>query len=208
MSLGEKLYNLRKSKGLSQEEVADRLNVTRQTVSKWETGDSKPDFDKIIPICKLYNISTESLLSEGDISIQHPKEKQSKKRAISITVSIFLYFLSVITIILFEELGYNEIIGVCGFLMLCGTATCILVYQGIAFKKDEVISKNNLEESISSKDKQVKSICELVELITLIIYLVISFLTMAWHITWIIWLIDAAIESVIKLIYGMRDNND
>ena len=92
--------------------------------------------------------------------------------------------------------------------MLCGIATCILVYQGIAFKKDEVISKSNLEESISSKDKQVKSICELVELITLIIYLVISFLTMAWHITWIIWLIDAAIESVIKLIYGMRDNND
>ena len=57
MSLGEKLLSLRKKKGLSQEEVADLLHVTRQTVSKWETDQSTPDFDKVVPICKLYDIS-------------------------------------------------------------------------------------------------------------------------------------------------------
>ena len=50
MDLGENLYNLRKKKNLSQEEVAEKLNVTRQTISKWETGESKPDFDKIVQI--------------------------------------------------------------------------------------------------------------------------------------------------------------
>ena len=59
MDLGERLYELRKQKGLSQEEVADRLGVTRQTVSKWETGQSTPDFDKVLPLCELYEISTE-----------------------------------------------------------------------------------------------------------------------------------------------------
>ena len=58
MTLGERLTELRKKKNLSQEEVAEKLNVTRQTVSKWELDQSTPDFDKIVPICKLYNISS------------------------------------------------------------------------------------------------------------------------------------------------------
>ena len=62
MNLGEKLFELRKEKNLSQEVVAEKLNVTRQTVSKWETNQSTPDFDKILPICELYGISTEELL--------------------------------------------------------------------------------------------------------------------------------------------------
>ena len=49
MNIGEKIFELRKSRNLSQEEVAEKLNVTRQTVSKWETNKSTPDFDKIVP---------------------------------------------------------------------------------------------------------------------------------------------------------------
>ena len=48
MSLGERLSNLRKTKKLSQEEVAERLNVSRQTISKWETDQSTPDFDSFM----------------------------------------------------------------------------------------------------------------------------------------------------------------
>ena len=63
MSLGHRLIELRKEKKLSQEEVAGKLNVTRQTVSKWETDQSTPDFDKILPLCELYGISTEELIT-------------------------------------------------------------------------------------------------------------------------------------------------
>lgn len=63
MTLGNRLYEMRKAKGLSQENVADILGVTRQTVSKWETDQTTPDFDKILPICQLYNITTERLLT-------------------------------------------------------------------------------------------------------------------------------------------------
>ena len=69
MSLGEKLLSLRKKKGLSQEEVADMLHVSRQTVSKWETDQSMPDFDKVVPICNLYEISTDELFKEGEKSV-------------------------------------------------------------------------------------------------------------------------------------------
>ena len=71
MSLGEKLLKLRKKKGLSQEEVADILHVTRQTVSKWETDQSMPDFDKVVPICNLYEISTEELFHD---EVSTPRE--------------------------------------------------------------------------------------------------------------------------------------
>ena len=63
MNLGEKLLNLRKTKNLTQDDVAEKLNVTRQTVSKWETNQSTPDFDKILPLCELYGISPTELLA-------------------------------------------------------------------------------------------------------------------------------------------------
>ena len=63
MDLGERLFELRKAKNLSQENVAEQLNVTRQTISKWETNQSTPDFDKIVPLCELYDISPNELLT-------------------------------------------------------------------------------------------------------------------------------------------------
>lgn len=63
MTLGNRLYEMRKEKGLSQEKTAEVLGVTRQTISKWETDQTTPDFDKILPLCELYGISTEELLT-------------------------------------------------------------------------------------------------------------------------------------------------
>lgn len=63
MTLGNRLYEMRKEKGLSQKKTAEMLGVTRQTISKWETDQSTPDFDKILPLCTLYGISTEELLT-------------------------------------------------------------------------------------------------------------------------------------------------
>ena len=62
MEFNNKLYELRKQKGLSQEELANRLNVSRQTVSKWEVGDSTPDMEKLVAICDLFGISLDELV--------------------------------------------------------------------------------------------------------------------------------------------------
>ena len=87
MNIGEKLFELRKNKNLSQEEVAEKLNVTRQTVSKWETNQSTPDFDKIVPLCELFEISTDELLrgkksesqvEENDTNILEKQENNTE----------------------------------------------------------------------------------------------------------------------------------
>ena len=64
MEFHNKLYNLRKQKGLSQEELANRLNVSRQTVSKWEVGDSTPDMEKLIAISEMFGISLDELVMD------------------------------------------------------------------------------------------------------------------------------------------------
>ena len=62
MEFNNKLYELRKQKGLSQEELAGRLNVSRQTVSKWEVGESTPDMEKLVAISELFGISLDELV--------------------------------------------------------------------------------------------------------------------------------------------------
>lgn len=64
MRLNEKIYQHRKNLGLSQEELATKLGVTRQAVSKWELGDSQPDLDMIVKLAQLFNVSTDYLLRD------------------------------------------------------------------------------------------------------------------------------------------------
>ena len=64
MILAEKVMTLRKKKGWSQEELAEKLNISRQSVSKWESGASIPDIDKIILISGLFGVSTDYLLKD------------------------------------------------------------------------------------------------------------------------------------------------
>ena len=212
MSLGERLYELRKKKGLSQEEVADKLNVTRQSVSKWETDESKPDFDKIVPICELYEISTNELLNgtqeekeEKEVKIINNDNK--KKRAIFISIAIFLYFTALIWMVVAEtSTSLNDGIIVGGFFLLCALATCLLVYQGIVLSTTITAKKKQKTKNEQARD----GVIELTAIIFTIIYLVVSFLTGAWYITWIIWLVFAAVEAIIKIIFNSKgeDNNE
>lgn len=62
MEFSKKLYELRKQKGISQEELADRLDVSRQTLSKWELGTSTPDTEKLVMISDYFEISLDELV--------------------------------------------------------------------------------------------------------------------------------------------------
>ena len=64
MTLGEKITRLRTSRGMTQEEMAERLSVSRQSVSKWEMDQSLPQIDKILVLCELFGVSSDELLKE------------------------------------------------------------------------------------------------------------------------------------------------
>ncbi len=74
MTLGDKIYNLRQEKGLSQNELADLLDVSRQSVSKWEIGASVPDIDKLIKLSEIFSVSIDSLVKDSEeISSSSPE---------------------------------------------------------------------------------------------------------------------------------------
>lgn len=73
MNFNEKLINLRKSKGLSQEELGAELQVSRQTISKWESCQSYPDFQRLVLISDYFGITLDELVK--DIDVQEVREK-------------------------------------------------------------------------------------------------------------------------------------
>ncbi len=89
MSISEKITNLRKEKGLSQEAFAEALGVSRQSVSKWESGSALPDTDKIIAMSELFGVSTDYLLKNDSVNTEpltysppiYPEENYPEKEA-------------------------------------------------------------------------------------------------------------------------------
>lgn len=77
MTLSEKLQALRKSAGLSQEQLAEQLNVTRQAVSKWETGEGKPDIDNLLPLARLLGTTVDYLLDD-EANQPRPEEPRTE----------------------------------------------------------------------------------------------------------------------------------
>ena len=76
MKLNEKILYCRKKKGLSQEGLAEELGVSRQAVSKWETGDAVPEIGKLVSLAKTFEVTTDWLLSE-----EEPEDKQSESES-------------------------------------------------------------------------------------------------------------------------------
>lgn len=77
MTLGEKIQKLRKQRGLSQEALAEKVTVTRQTISKWELGQSLPDLDFISQLSDIFNVSSDYLIKD---EMTEPDELPYKKR--------------------------------------------------------------------------------------------------------------------------------
>ena len=66
MTLAEKILSLRTQRGMSQDDLAEKLEVSRQSVSKWETAQSTPDLDKIIKLADLFGVSVDQLVRDGE----------------------------------------------------------------------------------------------------------------------------------------------
>lgn len=85
MTLGNSLYKARKRTGLSQEEVAEKLGVSRQTISKWETNETLPDIRQSKQMAQLYHLSLDELIDfdvdvkEIEEMIEHASEEKQKK---------------------------------------------------------------------------------------------------------------------------------
>ena len=111
MNLSKTLYELRKRKGMSQEELAGLLGVSRQTVSNWELGETTPNAAQLLQLSKIFNIKVDGLLSEKEIKIE--------RRKIQIAFSVAFALISCVIAFGLNRFRYIEILFIT---ILCATA--------------------------------------------------------------------------------------
>lgn len=171
MIFADKLINLRKKAGMSQEELADKLGVSRQSVSKWESAQSIPDISKIIELSQIFGVSTDYLLKDDmDIEDNSPIKEHNDKKMISlsevneylainnktryyIAIGVVLCILSPITLLLLVMLSeFNFIdatlasaIGVITLLAIVAIAVILFVISGFKLNKYEFITNKYFE---------------------------------------------------------------
>ncbi len=198
MTIGERLLKLRRDKNISQEELANELDVSRQTISKWETDQSLPDSDKIVPLCNYFGITSDELLTGNKNIVEKNSEDYKKKFARNIAIAVMIYIMSLVSIIVCSELIDNAVIGVALFFTLIALGTGLIIYSAIVYgeKKEKVETKQDKHNKRLSK--QIEGV---VGILGVTVYLIVSFMTGAWHITWIIFLIIGIINQIIRVLF-------
>ena len=124
MTFGEKLQKLRKAQGLSQEELAGRLSVTRQTISKWELDQSTPELALLAQISDIFGITTDYLIKDAPAEAASAQTPAAKKPADRLALFIILLCIGGLTAaviwILSLSAGQCEVISASGNVMFRG----------------------------------------------------------------------------------------
>lgn len=99
MKFNEKLIQLRKEKGLSQEALGEKLNVARQTVSKWELGETTPEMDKLVKMSELFEISLDNLIKDNTETTPTNLQNNTNTQKLAGIVILILKIIGVLIVI-------------------------------------------------------------------------------------------------------------
>ena len=173
MILADKIIDLRKKQGWSQEELAEMVNVSRQSVSKWEGAQSIPEMDKIIKLSEIFSVSTDYLLKE-DIELEKPTVSSTdsivrtvsleqankyiditKQNSKSISLGVFLCIIAPIGVLIAEPLAelmnisdkidQVQTIGLISVLVIVAVAVGLFILSGGRSSEFEFIQKEDFE---------------------------------------------------------------
>ncbi len=128
MTIGERIYELRTRHNLSQGDLANELNVSRQSISKWENGNSTPDLEKIIRLAEIFNVSLDELIRNEEREtevVKTPKETpviRTNEREKKIGKGLIIAGVVAIFVFIFLNLG------ILGFLVAVPLFACSIVF--------------------------------------------------------------------------------
>ena len=167
MGFSERVTTLRKQAGWSQEELAQRLDVSRQAVSKWESGQAMPDLDRLVRMSELFGVSTDSLLrdnSEPDRSVQEAARAVTMEEAQAflslketmadrIAWAVFACVLAPIPLLMLSALAEAGLlsenvagaVGIAVLLVLAAGAVAVFLSCGIASERYEYLEKEPIQ---------------------------------------------------------------
>lgn len=104
MNIGERIYELRRKNSMSQEDLAEKMNVSRQSISKWESSQSVPEVERIVQLSNIFNVSTDWILKVENSKKQKSQSNKNNLKSVQ-TVSTALNYIGFVigAFILFEK---------------------------------------------------------------------------------------------------------
>ena len=182
IEIADRLVKLRKKYGYSQEELADKLGLSRQAVSKWERAEASPDTDNLICLAKLYGVSLDELLATDEdvdtiVKEQVKEEKKNDKVVIDDD-----------GVVIFSKGGKKVTINDDG-------VTC--------YHKDGTVTKKNFDV----KNAVIGAIEATLFTLALVAYILLGALCGLWHCAWVLFFVPEIICSFVRCIKKKNANN-
>ena len=154
MAFSDNLQFIRAQAGVTQEQLAEQLDVSRQSVSKWESGASFPEMDTLLRICDLYDVNMDTLLrgsvEESRVSDTVRYDDHMNHFSLQIALSVFAIIAGVALMILLNTLALPEMLAVALFMLILTISVVVMVAGGIQHdnfrKKHPVIQDFYTEE--------------------------------------------------------------
>ena len=154
MAFSDNLQFIRAQANITQEQLAEQLDVSRQSVSKWESGASFPEMDTLLRICDLYDVNMDPLLrgsvEESRVSDTARYDDHMNRFSLQIALSVFAIIAGVALMILLSALGLSEMLAVALFMLILTISVVVMVAGGIQHdnfrKKHPVIQDFYTEE--------------------------------------------------------------
>ncbi len=137
MEVGAQIKKYRSNMGISQEELAEKVYVSRQTVSNWETGKNYPDIHSVLLLSSVFNVSLDQLI-KGDVEIMKKEIKETEIKKLNKYAGIYAVFWILTVISLVPFIAFMGRYGMIPWIVVYAVA----VYS--AFKADKVKKENNL----------------------------------------------------------------
>ncbi len=172
MILADKIIDLRKKAGMSQEELAEQLGVSRQSVSKWEGAQSAPDLNRILQLSKIFGVTTDYLLKD-EIDIPETEQtlpadtdgpalrrvtmaeansflEENRKHALRIAAGVFLCIMCAVPVIILSGATNGDgpaadIIGVPALLLLIAAGVALFVWSGLKMKSYSYLTNEGID---------------------------------------------------------------
>ena len=173
MNVSKNLQFLRKREQITQEELADRLGVSRQSVSKWETGEAEPETDKLIVLCDIFGVSLDELVRSDLTAVAEIKEESVPQKtdngkfavhmngfSRAIAAGVFLILLGVAVCVALAGYSYTleekyaqltAVMGGVAVLLFASVAVFLFIFYGIAndrFRKENPVIECVMEEEL------------------------------------------------------------
>ena len=185
-NISELLISLRKQNGLTQSDLAEKLGISFQAVSKWERGENLPDAFTLVELARIYNITVDEILN-GKVIEKKESIKDGKRRRAILTFAIAMIIISPVAIFIYGVDNYSLYVPV--ILIVTAISVGLMIY--VSVNSESFSRYTTIDKDQKRKEEIIYAICTG-------IFLFVGLVFNLFHIAWIVFIFGYATTLIVK----------